>query len=173
MATRLEPGDILPSRRIEPLVGGSPVGVGPNRARSQVLVVTHADPCDDCASYLASFQDVAAEVKAEKGEVLALVGADWKPLPLEVPVIALVDDGVVGARLSPDGSPVVAVADRYGQLFRRFDAGGEHRFPGHDRVLHQLLDIGIRCPECGVPDIPTGLTLPEADSKSAGIHVHQ
>ncbi len=164
---------MLPSRRIEPLAGGSPVRVGPNRARSQVLVLTHAEPCDDCASYLASFLEIAAEVKAEKGEVLALVGSGWDPLPLEVPVVALADDGVIGARLSPDGTPVVTVADRYGQLFSRFDAGANHEFPDHGKVLHQLLDIGIRCPECGVPDITTGLTLHEAGTKSAGIHVHQ
>ncbi|MDQ4134418.1 MAG: hypothetical protein M3179_14735 [Actinomycetota bacterium] len=173
MATPLEPGDMLPSRRIEPLSSGSAVRVGSNRARSQVLVVTHADPCEECESYLASFQAVTDDVKAEKAEVLALVGAEWKPLPLEVPVIALVDDGVLGSRLSSDGTPVVAVADRYGQLFTRYDAGADHDFPEHDKVLRLLLDIAIRCPECGVPDIPTGLTLPEAGTKSGGIHAHQ
>jgi hypothetical protein len=165
---------MLPARRLEPLTGGSVVRVGPNRARSQVVVVTHPEPCDECAAYLASWGDVADELEPGKEEVLALVGSGWAPDAAgDAPVKLLADDGVLPSRLTADGTPVVAVGDRYGQLFQRYDAGADHRFPDHERVLRLLLDIAIRCPECGVPDVPTGLTLPEAGTKSAGIHVHQ
>ena len=173
MAKPLKPGDILPSRRLTPSSGGVGVKVGANRHRSQVLVVTHRKQCDECTAYLASFAAVADGIRAEKAEVLALVGADWDTLPLETPAVAFEDDGGLAARLSPDDEPVVAVADRYGQLFLVEKAGAEHRFPQHQRIVHCLLDIGIRCPECGVPDVPSGMVLPEAGTKSGGIPVHQ
>ena len=173
VANPLEPGDILPGRKLRPLTGGEPVRVGPNRSRDQVVVVTHRDRCDPCLSYLTSLQALADQVRAEKAQVLALVGPAWQERASEVAVPLLATEAVLADRLSPAHTPVVAIADRYGQLFVRVDAGDDHRFPADDLVLHHLLDIGLRCPECGVPDVPSGTILPEAGTKSAGIHLHQ
>lgn len=170
MPTLVQPGDILPARRLPPLSGGAAVPVGAHRSRSQVLVVTHPEACDGCASYLATFAGVLDRVRTEKGDVLALVGAAWGEAPAP-PVPALLDDGTGARLLSPAGTPVVAVADRFGQLFARYDAGTGHDFPTHDAVLTTLLDIAISCPECGVPDVPCLTTLPEPGATSGGIRL--
>ena len=171
MRPRLEPGDILPPVQLVPVGGGEPVRVGPGRKRSQAVVVTHPQPCEACASHLTSLATAIDRVRAEKADVFAVVGAGWQEQVPSLPFAALLDDGQVGRSFSPDGTPTVAVADRFGQLFIRFDAGAEHRFPDHDNVVSSLLDIAIRCPECGVPDVPLRTTLAEPGSTSGGMRI--
>jgi hypothetical protein len=175
MPAPLQPGDILPARHLRPLAGDAPVRVGAHRRRAQVVVVTHPEPCEACASYLASFDSISDLFTAENADVLAVVTPAWqdRATSLSLPVAALVDDGIVGGRLSPDQTPVVAVADRFGQLFTRVDAGPDHRFPDHRQILSSLLDIAIRCPECGVPDVPSVTTLPEPGTRSGGMRLVQ
>lgn len=170
MVTSVRLGDILPACRLERLGGGAGISIGPNRRYAQVLVVTHADPCQECAAYVRSFADVAQQVQVEKGDVVAVAGRGWSG-DSGFPVPVAVDDGVVGPRLSPGGTPTVAVADRFGQLFVLFDAGDHHGFPTHDDILTTLLNIAIRCPECGVPDVPSSMTMPEAGTSSGGMRL--
>ena len=172
MAKTLQPGDIVPVRTLQPLDGGPPARIGANRLRSQVLVVTHPDPCDRCAAYLDSLDSLAEAMKKEKAQLVALVGASWQP-QWSSPVPAAVADAAVVQALSPDGSPVVAVADRFGQLFTRAVAGDDHAFPDEDWILSALLDIAIRCPECGVPDVPSPDMLPEEGTRSGGMMLGQ
>ena len=172
MRTALRPGDIVPGRALRPVHGGPPVRVGSNRLRAQVLVVTHTEPCDRCAEYLDSLATHAGTLRAEKADVLALVGPDWEDRSW-TPVPALEADPALVEALSPDGTPVVVVVDRFGQLFTRVDAGEEHAFPADDQVVGCLLDIGIRCPECGVPDVPSPDLLPEAGTRSGGMVLGQ
>ncbi len=164
---------MLPGRHLRPLVGDSPVRVGAHRRRAQVVVVTHRQPCEECASYLSSFDAVTGLIAAENADVLAVLTPAWQERAPSLPIPALVDDGVIGGRLSPDEAPVVAVADRFGQLFSRFDAGSDHLFPDHRQLLSSLLDIAIRCPECGVPDVPSVRTLPEPGTSSGGMRLVQ
>ena len=173
MSTLLQPGDILPSRQLPPLAGGAPVRIGQNRRRAQVLVVTHAEPCEQCSAYVASFEAVGDRLAAEKADVVAVVGPAWQhdTTSTPTPAPAVIDDGVIGTSLSPEHTPVVAVADRFGQLFEVFDAGPDHRFPGHEDVLGTLLHIAIACPECGVPDVPNGMMLPEMGTSSGGMRL--
>lgn len=173
MPTTLQPGDMLPVRELRPLAGGAPARIGSNRPRAQVLVVTHDEPCDPCLAYLDSFASVAESLRAEKGDVLALVGAGWQHHAPSSPVSAALVDGSIRQALSPAQTPVVAIVDRYGQLFGRFDAGRDHSFPDHEQVLSKLLDIGLRCPECGVPDVPSPDVLPEEGTRSGGMVLGQ
>ncbi len=172
MSTDLQPGDILPTRTLPPLAGGSPVRLGPHRRRSQVVVVTHLQPCDECADYLTALAAVSDRIRAEKADLIAVVGPAWGERASSLPV-GLVEDRTISDSLSPMATPVVVVADRFGQLFHLFDAGSEHRFPGHERVLAVLLDIAIRCPECGVPDVPSLTSLPEPGTTSGGMRLGQ
>lgn len=172
MQGTLNPGDIVAGRALRPLGGGPPVRIGPNRLRTQVLVVTHADPCDRCSDYVASLGTRAASRPAQKADVLALVGAAWEDR-WSSPVRALVADPAVVEALSPGMTPVVAVVDRFGQLFTRVDAGDDHAFPDDDEVFGSLLDIAIRCPECGVPDVPSPGVLPEMGTRSGGMVLGQ
>lgn len=165
---------MLPFGQLRPLGGGSPVvKVGTNRPWAQVLVVAHPEPCDECAAYLQSFEEVAEALRNEKGDVLALVGPDWDEGAIPPSAKAVIGEGKILERLSPDHTPVVAVVDRYGQLFLRADAGNGHQFPHHDRILGTLLDIGIRCPECGVPDVPPPDYMPEEGTFSGGMYLGQ
>jgi hypothetical protein len=172
MRTTLRPGDIVPGRALRPVGGGPPVRVGANRLRAQVLVLTHAEPCDLCASYLDSLAAHAESLRARKADPLALVGPDWEDRSSS-PVPALVADPAVVEALSPDATPVVAVVDRFGQLFTRVDAGNEHAFPDDEQIIACLLDIAIRCPECGVPDVPSPDLLPEEGTRSGGMVLGQ
>lgn len=158
---------------LHPLNGGRPVRVGSNQPRAQVLVVTHDDVCEDCSRYLKSLDEIKDALQAEKGKVLALVGPRWKEQAQALPVAAALADNVLLDALSPGKTPVVAVVDRFGQLFTSVDAGDEHEFPEHERILSTLLDIGIRCPECGVPDVPSPELLPEEGTRSGGMVLGQ
>lgn len=172
MPTLLQPGDLLPAHQLPLVAGDGSAPVGPNRKRSQVLVLTHPEPCDDCGAHLAALAAIADRFSAEKADVVAVVGPQWRgAAPLPVP--AVVDDGTLRSLLSSGGEPVVAVADRFGQLFTRADAGPEHEFPDHEAVLGTLLNIAISCPECGVPDVPCTVTLPEHGTMSGGMRIGQ
>jgi hypothetical protein len=176
MPVHLQPGDVLPGRRLPPLGGGAPVKVGsPNAGRSQVVVAAHADPCDECAAYLRSFEAVTDRLVDESAEVVGLVGRAWdgQAAPSGRRLRVVVDEGALGRALAPDGTPVVVVADRFGQVFARTDAGPGHDFPDHERLLRILLDIAIRCPECGVPDVPGLDTMPESGASSGGMRLGQ
>ena len=171
MSTTLQPGDMVPGRALRAVGGGPPVRIGPNRLRTQVLVVTHADPCDGCAEYLESLGTQTASLSTRKADVVALVGAGWEDR-WSSPVRGGVVDAAVVA-LAPESTPVVAVVDRFGQVFTRVDAGDDHAFPEHDQLFGALLDIAIRCPECGVPDVPSPDLLPEAGTRSGGMVLGQ
>lgn len=173
MSTPLQPGDLLPVRLLNPLGGGPPVRIGSNQPRAQVLALTHAFPCQDCARYLESFGEVLESVRVEKAQVLALVGPGWKDHVADLPVTAVVVDDVLHDALSPAKTPVVAVVDRFGQIFTTVDAGEAHSFPEHVEILSTLLDIGIRCPECGVPDVPSPKFLPAEGTRSGGMVLGQ
>ncbi len=173
MGGPIELGDLLPDRTLRPLGGGRTVRVGPNRGRAQVLAVTHPEPCEACISYVTSLQQAAAQVQGERAEVAAVVTPAWQEAAAYLSVPALMDDGVVSSLLSRSLEPVVTVADRFGQLFARFDAGTDHLFPAHEDILTTLLNIGIGCPECGVPDVPSATVLPDWDATSGGIRILQ
>lgn len=172
MAAHLQPGDILPAKHLPQGGDGPTVRVGPYRKRAQVLILAHSEPCEDCAAYLASLDRLAEQASGEKADVLAVVGPSWGDRGASWPVPTLVDDEI-GPLLSAEQTPVVAVADRFGQLFAVLDAGSDHRFPGHDAILGVLVDIAIRCPECGVPDVPSLATIPEPGTRSAGMRLDQ
>jgi hypothetical protein len=172
MPTLLEPGDILPAQELPVLAGGTSLPIGPNRKRSQVVVFTHLRPCDQCRAYLAALAALADRLQVEKADVVAIVGPQWEAeAPLPVP--AVVDAGSLRQRLTAGEDPVVTVADRFGQLFARLDAGSTHCFPDHEHVLGTLLNIAISCPECGVPDVPCTVTLPEHGTMSGGMRIGQ
>jgi hypothetical protein len=172
MSKTLQPGDMLPVRELEPLGDGRPIRIGSNRPRAQLLVVTHNESCDECARYLESFEPVAEKIQGEKADVLALVGDGWEH-ESSLPMPAAVADVSLRERLSPDKTPAVAVVDRYGQIFSLVDAGSGHSFPQHEKTLSALLDLGIRCPECGVPDVPSPEVMPEEGTRSGGMILAQ
>ncbi|HEV2810699.1 MAG TPA: hypothetical protein VGV93_09935 [Acidimicrobiales bacterium] len=169
----MEPGDLLAYRSLRPLTTGEAVGVGGNLRRAQVLVLPHSEPCAACAAYLALLHEAAERIEGENVDVVALVTPLWEELASSIPLPALIDDGVISSRLSRLHEPVVAIVDRFGQLFARFDAGDDHLFPAPEQILTCLLGIGIGCPECGVPDVPGGSVLPEWDARSGGMRILQ
>ncbi|MDP8953454.1 MAG: hypothetical protein M3N37_00750 [Actinomycetota bacterium] len=173
MEALLEPGDVLPGRALQPLSGGGAVRVGPNVRHAQVVVLTHPEPCEACATYLTSLHEAADLIEGEGAHAVAVVTPPWRNRAASIPLPALIDDGVISSRLSRSHQPVVAVADRFGQLFARFDAGEDHLFPAHERILTSLLGIGIGCPECGVPDVPCATVLPDWDATSGGMRLLQ
>lgn len=173
MEELMELGDVLASRSLRPLTAGDAVAAGGNLRRAQVLALTHPEPCAACAAYLTSLHEATELIEGERAEVLAIVTPQWEDRAASLPLPALVDDGVISSRLSRLHEPVVAIVDRFGQLFARFDAGDAHLFPEHEQILTCLLGIGIGCPECGVPDVPGPTVLPDWDATSGGMRILQ
>ncbi len=169
MPTLVQPGDELPAKTLEPLNRRARVRNGAHRPRAQVIVVPHETVCDDCVSYLRSFDPIAQDLSDEKADVLVVVSRKWEEAAESLSVPLLLDDGRMARWIAEPESPTVVVADRFGQVFLRVEAGADHEFPDHTKVLRSLLDIGIRCPECGVPDVPSPDTLPEEGSRSGGM----
>src|SRR5947208_8334636 len=95
MSTTLQPGDMLPFGRLRPLDGGPLMSFGSNRSFAQVLIITHAEPCDDCSQYLHTFEEVAEALRNEKGEVVVLVGPDWDEAAISPSASALIGGSAI------------------------------------------------------------------------------
>ncbi|MGH9280733.1 MAG: hypothetical protein ACRD12_21915 [Acidimicrobiales bacterium] len=121
--------------------------------------------------YLCSLEAMADSFRAEKGDVLALVGPEWDARSCCGP--AAVADATIRDTLAPRATPVVVVVDRFGQLFTHVDAGEGHSFPDHREILESLVAIAIRCPECGVPDVPSPDLWPQEGTRSGGMLLGQ
>lgn len=165
----LRPGDVLPARQLPTLSGGPTRSLGPGAQRAQVVVVTHPEPCPACLSYLTSFEALQGRFDDEKADVVAVLGPQWRQAPDFV--TALIDDGTVATAFSRGETPAVAVVDRFGQLYDLVEAGSDHDFPGHERLLGILLGIAVGCPECGVPDVPGPATMPEPGTLCGGMRL--
>ena len=142
----IEPSKRLPELSLPALADGRPVRLRPPGRRSPLLVLVHPGECDACAAFVA---EVAAA-----GERLR----DWDGYPIVVRqdgagtgtggLPGLLDaerrlPAALGVTL-----PAVVVADQWGEMHHRYEAGDEHRFPLVDELVEWQRFLAIQCPEC-------------------------
>ncbi|MFW6205883.1 MAG: hypothetical protein ACOC5I_01460, partial [Gemmatimonadota bacterium] len=104
--------------------------------------------------------DGSVRAVAPAGADAADAAALQDGLPSGVDVVTDPDRAFLG-RIGVGNGPVVLVADRYGQVFHRQDAGAEHAVVEPRELEEWLRYLATQCPECGVLDQPgrAGLSL--------------
>jgi peroxiredoxin len=124
--------------------------------RNLALVFTHGPECDQCRDLLRDLAIERALLRAEDGEILAVVPGDREAAgqlrsDLRLPYPVVVDeDGSVYDRyrlLTPDGAPKAAIftTDRYGTVFEASIANDAHEMMPASEVPGWLEFIACEC----------------------------
>lgn len=132
---------------------------------SLVLFVAHSAHCPECVVYAESLAAQSNEFGWWGGRstvVLPAADSSARGLASRLP-LRFVADPKCAARdrwRLDDGDGALVVADRWGQVYLSVNVGQGHALPTIGTVTRVLTQIGIQCPECGVPDVPwPGVTL--------------
>lgn len=134
------------------------------REGSMVLAVLHGAECQPCLDYAGSLASQADRYRLWGGRpliVLPSAGATARGFAERSPLQILADlSGSALARwhIGPREAAVL-VADRWRQVYLAVNSGAGHELPDPEtEITDVVMGIGIQCPECGVPDVPsTGL----------------
>lgn len=142
----IEPSKRLPELALPSLPGGGLVRLRPPGRRSPLLVLVHAGACDACAAFVAEIAAAGERMRDWDGYPIVVrqdeEGAGTGGLP------GLLDaDRRLPAALAVT-VPAVVVADQWGEMHQRYEAGEEHRFPPMDELVEWLRFLAIQCPEC-------------------------
>jgi peroxiredoxin len=149
-------GERLPDLRLASAPAGSPVALVPPGGRQvPIVVVVHGAACEACRAYLRRLAaaDVDAEMRAWDGRLVAVVPggvADAARVADAVhpPFPVLADpDGALRRRMRLDGAAVL-VADPWGEVRLRHEAGTEHGLPEPAELVDWARFVAIQCPEC-------------------------
>ena len=168
-------GDRLPPLTLPSADGGPPVEWRDTSRGAAVLVLPHSADCRACRAYLETLAAGDEAVRLWGGRTLALLpaGVDEarafaRECRLPFPVIPD-PDGDARRRCGVLASAAaVLVADRWGQLYDVAVAGAGHELPSADEVEAWLRFLATQCPECGVPDEPGLVELPDAFAELRG-----
>ena len=143
----LKKGDILPTLNL-PAVSGGKASPGDVRGRCNlVLLRTHPVGCTACEEQLRVLQEALDQLRSDDTEVMVIVPGSpqqvmelQRRLALAFPV--LIDVG------SPPGSEaMLAVADRFGEIFAIWRSGVDHRLPTVAEIAGELAFVALQCPE--------------------------
>ena len=143
----LKKGDILPFIRL-PEISGEDVRLDGFRNRCNlVLFLTHPVGCASCEEKLRELNDALELLRSEETEVLAVVPGPREKvvelkrrLGIDFPVLFH-----AGAVLN--GNAVLAVSDRFGEIFAITGADEEHRLPTVAMIAEELAFVALQCPE--------------------------
>lgn len=151
---RLAQGERLPDLRLAPAPAGSPVPlVAPGGRQVPVVVALHGAECDACRAYLRALAEVDAELRAWDGRVVAVVAASVEDAARVVdavhpPFPVLADpERALGRRMRSNGVAVL-VADPWGEVRFRHEAGAAHELPEPAELVEWARFVAIQCPEC-------------------------
>jgi hypothetical protein len=150
---RLAEGERLPDLRLAPAAGGAPEPlVAPGGRQVQVVVVVDGAGCAACRAYLQRLADAEGEIRAWDGRLLVVVPADVEEAArLEAagaPVTVLADpERRLWRRLGLSGATVL-VADPWGEVRFRQEAGAGHDLPEPAELADWARFVAIQCPEC-------------------------
>ena len=143
---------------------GSPLDLWQYKGRRNlVLFVAHGTSCPECRSYLRALAGRYRELQEWETELIALVPGKPEEVldfscDLNLPnPVALEQAGMISFKLGLAGEAGaqgpqagLIIADRWGEIYETFRAGGGHDLPSEDEVLKNVRFIEIQCPECGV-----------------------
>ena len=147
-------GARLPHLRLPSAPDGAPVPlVGPGGRAFPVIVAVHGAECDGCRAYLRRLSAVEAEIREWDGRVLVIVPGgleDAARLAAAVdPRFTVLADAEGGwARWMGKDGVAAVVADPWGEVRFRHDAGMAHDLPEPAELADWARFIAIQCPEC-------------------------
>ena len=150
------PGEMLPYFELPSTADGALSSRRFKGRSNLVLIFARDDGCEPCERMLRGFAERYGEFVAEEAEVLGLiVGTQAEArrlaarLHLPFPLLADADGAVHAAYGAGDaGEVVVYVADRYGEVHRRWSVEGRQGpLPVPLEALETLRFIEIQCPE--------------------------
>ena len=151
---RLAQGERLPDLRLAPAAGGTPEPlVAPGGRQVQVVVAVDGEGCAACRAYLQRLADAEAEIRAWDGRVLVVVPAEADEaarLAESVPPTLLVladPERRLWRHLRISGAAVL-VADPWGEVRFRHEAGAAHDLPDPAELADWTRFVAIQCPEC-------------------------
>lgn len=143
----LKKGDILPFLSF-PEASGGEVSTGDFRGRCNlVLLLTHPAGCTACEEKLRELHTSLDHLRSEDAEVLAIVpGSPHQVMELQRQ-LALAFPVLIDARGAPGGEAILAVADRFGEIFAIWRSGHNHRLPTVAETAEELAFVALQCPE--------------------------
>lgn len=144
---QLKKGDILPFLSFPEAFGGE-VRTGDYRGRGNlVLLLTHPAGCPACEKEMRGLHASLDQLRSEDAEVLAVVpGPPHQVMELQRQ-LALAFPVLIDARGAPGGEAILAVADRFGEIFAIWRSGQDHQLPTIAEIAEELAFIALQCPE--------------------------
>lgn len=149
---RARPAERLPDLHLPSAHGGSPVPLVPPGGRGvPIILAMHSAGCAGCRSYAQTLAAAAAELREWDARVVIVVSdavdqaarlGDGLPFPV------VVDEACrLWTRMGMDGAAVL-VADPWGEVRMRHDAGAGHDLPSPAELVDWARFVAIQCPEC-------------------------
>jgi hypothetical protein len=141
---RLPGGWTLPST-----ADGSAVRLRPPGRRAPLLVLAHAPGCPACDDFVRGLAAGVDSLREWDGYPLVVRPGTGARASREPGAVAEVEDA--GERLAEALSvraPAVVIADQWGEVYLRHEAGAEHAFPAVSELAEWLRFLAIQCPEC-------------------------
>ena len=87
------------------------------------------------------------QLRSEDAEVLAIVpGPPQQVMELQRR-LALAFPVLIDAGRPPGSEAILAVADRFGEIFAIWRSGDEHRLPTVAEIAGELAFVALQCPE--------------------------
>jgi peroxiredoxin len=124
------------------------------------LALIFADGRNSTKELMSEVDNHYEGIKAEEGEVLAVVQSNQTQRELRVSYPVLIDkdgrlQGEFGA-VDQLGQPAAAVyvTDRYGEVYGAYRSRDGQSLPAAVEILALLEFINIQCPECAPPEWP-------------------
>lgn len=151
---RLAEGERLPDLRLGEVPAGTPVPlVAPGGRQIPVVVVVDGAECEPCRAYLRRLAEAEPEMRAWDGRIVVVVPGSVDEAArladaIDPPFPVLADpEHRLRRRLGSKGA-VVVVADPWGEVRYRHDAGAAHDLPEPAALVDWVRFVAIQCPEC-------------------------
>jgi hypothetical protein len=149
--TLIEPSKRLPELRLPSLPDGAPLRLRASARRSPLLLLVDDVDCAECAALVRRLEAEAEALRDWDARVLIVV-----PEPLAeagrfpsagiFPVLSDAESRLATA-LSVR-APALVIADQWGEVYVREEAGEGHAFLALPDILDWLRYLDIQCPEC-------------------------
>ena len=131
---------------------GKTVSIWDYKGRKHVVLAFLPPECPVCMAFLRSVSDAYQRYEEENAVVLPIIiGSQEQAVSvhdeLQPPYPILYDEhGKVGDRYT-DRLSAIFVADKFGELYAKWNAGRGESFPSQKDILDVLEAIELECPE--------------------------